>query len=253
MRAGLLPPVALGLVLVLAASAGAADEDFVVVARDAIDGDTLRLEDGSELRLTGLRAPKPYQRGEERWAAQARALLDHLAAGKRLRLEQAGARYDRHRRLLAQATVADGPWLQGALLEAGLARVETFADNRARAAEMLAIEAAARMAGRGLWADPRFRVLEADAAELPADGYHLVEGRVTKVVERRDRIYLDFGADWRRDFSVSIPRKDRARFAAAGIDPAGLAGRRLRVRGWLRIFNGPMIDATHPEQIELVP
>jgi hypothetical protein len=34
--------------------------------------------------------------------------------------------------------------------------------------------------------------------------------------------------------------------------PTSLAGRLLRVRGWLREWNGPMIEATHPEQIELL-
>ena len=32
-----------------------------------------------------------------------------------------------------------------------------------------------------------------------------------------------------------------------------LAGMRMRVRGWIEWRKGPMIHATHPEQIELVP
>jgi hypothetical protein len=42
-------------------------------------------------------------------------------------------------------------------------------------------------------------------------------------------------------------------FAAAGVDLKTLAGRRLRARGFLAWRNGPMIEATHPEQIELLP
>jgi hypothetical protein len=42
-------------------------------------------------------------------------------------------------------------------------------------------------------------------------------------------------------------------FAAAGIDVRALAGRRLRARGFLAWRGGPIIDATHPEQIELLP
>jgi hypothetical protein len=44
-----------------------------------------------------------------------------------------------------------------------------------------------------------------------------------------------------------------AAFAAAGIDLKGLSGKRLRVRGFLGWRNGPMIEASHPEQIELLP
>jgi endonuclease YncB( thermonuclease family) len=224
-------------------------------AEAAIDGDTLRLTDGRELRLIGLRAPKTGPRGDARdrdLAAEARRTLDRLAAGRTLAIEIGGLAEDRRGRVLAQTTTAEGVWLQGAILAAGLARVETFADNRARAGAMLALEAEARAAGRGLWADPRFRVLSAAEAERLVDGFHLVEGRVVRVTERRDRLYLDFGADWRRDFTVSIAKRDRASFRAAGIDPAELADVRLRVRGWVRVFNGPMIEATHPEQIELI-
>ncbi len=214
-----------------------------------LDADTLRLEDGREVRLTGLRVSRPA----DRWSAAARALLQDRAVGRRVTLDPPEPGTDRRGRLLVQVTTAEGLWLQGMLLEAGLARVETFADNHRRAPEMLAIEAAARGAGRGLWSDPRLRVLGATEAETAGEGFHLVEGRVVRVVERRDRFYLDFGQDWRRDFSVTILKRDRAAFKAAGLDPAELADARLRVRGWMRMFNGPMIDATHPQQIERIP
>jgi len=250
------PTFAALAVFCLAASlALPAEADDTSRVATAIDGDTLRLEDGRELRLTGLRAPKAGPRADAReraFAAEATRFLAALAAGQDVTLAIGGLAQDRRGRVLAQATTLAGVWLQGAVLGAGLARVETFADNRARAAEMLAIEAAARAAGRGLWADPRFRVLEAAEAERLVDGYHLVEGRVQRVTERRDRLYLDFGPDWRRDFTVSIIRRERALFRAAGVDPATLAGAAVRVRGWVRVYNGPMIEATHPEQIELI-
>lgn len=214
-----------------------------------LDADTLRLDDSREVRLAGLRISRPA----DRWSHAARALLQDRALGRPVTLDPPEAPTDRRGRLLVQATTDQGLWLQGALLEAGLARVETFADNHRRASDMLAIEAAARGAGRGLWSDPRFRVLGAAEAETAGEGFHLVEGRVVRVVERRDRFYLDFGQDWRRDFSVTILKRDRAAFKTAGVDPAELADARLRVRGWMRMFNGPMIDATHPQQIERLP
>ena len=225
---------------------GLANADTVAAVLYA---DTLRLEDGREIRLAGLRVSRPA----DRWAQAARTLLQDRALGRAVALDPPEPATDRRGRLLAQVTADPGLWLQGLLLEAGLARVETFADNPWRAPEMLAIEAAARAAGRGLWSEPRFRVLGALDAETASEGFHLVEGRVVRVVERRDRFYLDFGQDWRRDFSVTILKRDRAAFKMAGVDPAELADARLRVRGWMRMFNGPMIDATHPQQIERLP
>ena len=237
---------AAGLILAALAAPAAAAEPLRAEA--ALDGDTLKLEGGGVLRLVGIRAPKGAS--ETRLAALAQARLDALAAGQFLTLEIGGLARDRHGRVLAQATRADGLWLQGAMLEAGLARVETFADNRARAAALLAAESAARDARRGIWAEARFRVLTPEEAERAGDGFHLVEGVVRRVTERRGRFYLDFGADWRSDFTVAVAGGDRARFRAAGLDPAALVGARLRVRGWMRRLNGPMIEATHPEQIE---
>jgi hypothetical protein len=96
-----------------------------------------------------------------------------------------------------------------------------------------------------------------DAADLDSlDGllysFQIVEGRVEDVAESRGRIYLNFGEDWRTDFTATVAPSDRDSFSGSGIQLPDLEGRAIRVRGWLERRNGPMIDVTHPEQIELV-
>ncbi len=83
--------------------------------------------------------------------------------------------------------------------------------------------------------------------------FQLVMGRVRETAEVDERIYLNFGENWRKDFTVTIPPAHTERFHAAGMDPLELAGRWIRVRGWIEDYNGPMIEATHPEQIEVIP
>ena len=83
--------------------------------------------------------------------------------------------------------------------------------------------------------------------------YQLVEGAVAEVGESGGRLYLNFDKDWRKDFTILMERKDGEAFKAAGIDPKALAGKKLMVRGWVEWRNGPMIHATHAEQIELLP
>jgi hypothetical protein len=51
---------------------------------------------------------------------------------------------------------------------------------------------------------------------------------------------------------VTILRRQARSFAAAGIEPKSLTGRRLRVRGWVEWRGGPVIAAEAPEQIELL-
>ena len=81
--------------------------------------------------------------------------------------------------------------------------------------------------------------------------YQLVEGRLS-VGEGAGRVYLNFARDWKSDFTISVARKDASAFQAEGIDLKALAGKRVRVRGWVIWRNGPMIEATQPEQIEIL-
>jgi hypothetical protein len=164
---------------------------------------------------------------------------------------------DRHGRLVAQLwrAAADGSkdlWLQGELLADGLARVATTPDNVLLAPEMLRVEDEARSARRGLWGDPRYRVRTPEDAGAVLDGFQIVEGRVVAVAVRRGIGYVNFGADYRTDLTLSLSREALRLMRAANFDPASLQGSRVRARGWLRSFNGPLIEITHPEQIEVL-
>jgi hypothetical protein len=87
---------------------------------------------------------------------------------------------------------------------------------------------------------------------LAARGHFaLVEGKVSSVRASGATIYVNFGRRWSQDFTVTIAKRNERSFAAAGLDPRSLAGRRLRVRGWVEERGGPWIEAIRPEQIEL--
>ena len=119
------------------------------------DGDTLTFDDGRQVRLVGIQAPKlPLGRaGFRPWplGQAAKTALIRLTRGHRLMPHFGGARADRHGRVLAHLTPDDGLWLQGEMLARGLARVYSFADNRTGVREMYAIERRARADRRGIW------------------------------------------------------------------------------------------------------
>ncbi len=222
---------------------------------EVIDGDTVLLDDGSEVRLVGLQAPKLAlgRAGFEDWplADAAQDALAALVLDREVQLLFGGRRMDRHGRHLAHLTVG-GTWVQGRLLEQGMARVYSFADNRALAAEMLALERAARAAHRGIWGDPWYAVRAAAATGADCDSYQLVEGTVLAVARVNGRAYLNFGADWKTDFTLTLDAGALRLFDAEGVPPEAFENRRIRVRGWVESFNGPMIEITHPEQIEVL-
>ncbi len=226
------------------------------VVREIVDGDTVILDDGRQVRLVGIQAPKlPLGRANfEKWplADEAKAALSDLVLGHRVTLGYGGQRQDRYGRELAHLFTADGLWVQGSLLELGFARVYSFADNRRLVDRMLATETIARASSRGIWHHPYYAILDTEAAPDHTGRFSLVEGRVLETAIVRGRAYLNFDEDYRTDFTISISSRDLKRFAESGIVPEDYAGRRVRVRGWLRWSNGPMIDVTHPEQIEVL-
>ena len=221
-----------------------------------IDGSTVILDDGETVRLAGIEVPRHTSGGAsgvEPLAEKARQTLAHLVQGRRVGLASGGIPRDRYGRLRTHLVrTDDGTWIQGALLAAGLARVHSLIDDRAAVAEMLAIERGARAARLGIWSEPRYRVRTASEVNDGLHSFQLVEGWVEAAAVVRGRGYLNFGNDWREDFTVSIAPRDRRRFEAAGIAIEDYEGRIVRVRGWVDSFNGPMIEATHPEQIEVL-
>ncbi|PWC74570.1 thermonuclease family protein [Azospirillum sp. TSH64] len=258
MRRVTLPLVRLSILLLAGLLVtGAAWADGLRVTA-VLDGDTLELEDGRRVRLAGIDAAKPPRNANPAdgrvWplAEAATAALADLSLGHRVRLH-GPAPTDRHGRLLAHLVREDGLWLQSALLVRGLARVHTRPDARAYAAELLAGEEAARNAGRGLWRSRVYAVrdaADADGLSRDRDSFQLVEGLVLAVSKGGGESWLDFGTDWRSDVTVHIGRAAMREVTRAGIDPLSYEGRRVRVRGWITLRNGPMIEITHPDQIE---
>ena len=135
----------------------------------------------------------------------------------------------------------------------GWARVYSFDDNRACVTELLALERQARAARKNIWGHPYYAIRSPEQLDDAQDSYQLVEGTVQEVAVVRGRAYLNFGADWRQDFTVTLSPDAVDLFLSEGLDPQDYEGKRLRVRGWIEEFNGPEIVVTHPEQIELEP
>jgi len=228
--------------------------DASVVA-SVIDGDSLTLIDGRTVRMVGIPAPKlPKGRPNfTEWplAREAQAALGELVRGRTVTLHFGGTRQDRYGRTLAQLTRDDGLWVQGELLRRGLARVYTFPDNRAAAADMLALEREARAERRGLWADSFFAIRKPEEASRFAGELELVEGKIVDGARRENAVFLNFGADWHTAFTLRLNSEALRLFRSDGVDPLALIGTTVRVRGYIRRDRDRAImDITHPEEIE---
>jgi endonuclease YncB( thermonuclease family) len=237
----------------------------------AVDGETLLLDDGQEVRLIGALAPKPdIPTAEDRdWppAGEALRMLETIVADRTIALRYEGRRRDRYGRLLAQVFAAarddagvgragDGAiWIQERMIREGHARAYALAGNTGCIRALMEAEEAAREAKRGLWSRESYRVHSANdvSALLKLAGrFAIVEGRVAEVTRAQRLTYINFGADWRRDFTASLASAMVEKDSGGAARASRLAGKRIRVRGWIERRNGPMIELSSPDEIEVL-
>ncbi len=242
--------LAQSLILALAGCGGPGVDQLAAGAKGVVTevraGDAVVLRSGQVVRLAGVEAPK----GSDPFAEQAREALAKLVLGREVQLMYGGARQDAYGRALAHLKLTKGGgWVEQALLEAGDARVHTYADNRALARPMLDAEARARRAKAGLWALAAYQVRLPDEAAARPFGFQLVEGRVVSAAERDGAVRLDL----ERWVEAEVPPEAQGAFAASGLGLADLPGKLVRVRGLIRPGSGEgLLKLDHPEQIEVL-
>lgn len=238
--------------------------DSVTVAA-ALDGETLRLADGRELRLAAIEVPVPDLprggRARDDHAAdaavaaladEARRALADVTVQRTVVLYYDGRRNDRYGRIVAQVVAAPDLWVEAELLRRGLARVHTARDVAAGAADLLRSEAEARAAQRGVWALRPYQVHKAQDVGRWLDSFQIVAGRITGSHRSPGRLWLELAGGRDPALELAIPAAANRLFRAAQLDPASLVGADVRVRGWLRWQSGPIIDIDHPAEIEIL-
>jgi endonuclease YncB( thermonuclease family) len=250
---GVVGLIAATMMLAIADRAAAADCEFEVLGEgrvsSIVDARTIRLDDGRDIRLDGIEIANASIKPAADVTTLTRLLLGYTVT---LRGESdAPARYGRQRALVFRG---DEPApVQSVLLAEGAALVSGSIAEPGCAATLLAAEATARTARRGVWADPA--VIK--NAESPGDiltrigQYTLVEGKVLSARQAGATFYVNFGRRWTRDFAVTIPRRSMSSIEQTGIPLSALANRRIRVRGWIEQRGGPRIEVSRPGQIEL--
>ena len=213
-----------------------------------VDGRSLRLDDGREIRLAGIE-----RAGTD--SASSRAALAALVNGRHVALHGEDDVPDRYGRQPA-FVFAEGSEtsVQGEMLRRGEALASAEVADKECAAELAAAEKVARQGKLGIWAHPA----AIKNAESPGDilagmgRFAVVEGRVLSVRQAGTVTYLNFGRNWTRDFAATISGRIMPAFEAAGLAPKSLENKRIRVRGYVWSRGGPRIELLRPGQIEVL-
>ena len=217
------------------------------------------LNDGRIIALTGMDIPDLWHKdGAGPYAQTAKRVVTDMLLGQDVRVfrtkNKKRGRTNRMGHHIAHLQRADdGAWVQGSLILLGLARTQTSTENSDMSAQMLALENEARTVKSGLWSDPAYKAFTPDELDKTTlNRFQIVEGRIRSVSQSKNRIYLNFGDNWRDDFTVTLQPANRKNFTKAGLDPLQWNNTNIRVRGWLEFYNGPNLELTHPAQIELL-
>ena len=145
-------------------------------------------------------------------------------------------------------------WLQTALLEEGLARVQIAPDRNECAPDLYEAESARpRREHAGCVGQPAYHARRARRSRCRArhGSFQVVEGWVTNVGGSGGRVFIDFSSDWQRGFSAVIAPEDRRAFRDFDLD--GLTAKHVRIRGMVQDFRGrPEIALSNPAQIEVL-
>lgn len=222
-----------------------------------IDPLTVKMRDGRTIHLAGLDYPDydPYAPGP--LCVTAVNILRDFLEGETVKISRTkdpkAGRMTRMGHEIAHLTrTSDDIWVQGMIIALGMARARTEKDNPEMAKEMLELENNARVGKLGIWEIKAFSIASPESVKARIGSFQIVEGTIKSVSMKQNRIYLNFGDNWQKDFTVMLPPESRRAFTKAGINPMDLNAKTVRVRGWVGFYNGPTIEIDHPEAIEIL-
>jgi endonuclease YncB( thermonuclease family) len=198
-----------------------------VTVQRVVDGDTLRLSDGRNVRMIGLNTPELGKKGrsDEPFAVTARKRLEALVATNdgRLGLQPGKESKDRYGRTLAHVYGADGTNLEAQMLAEGLGFLVAVAPNVDLVNCQQAAERSARQAGLGVWRQSP--VLKAD--QISVSGFAVLSGRVSKVQRNRGGVWIEL----QDSVVLRVAPNLLARFDVTLLE--SLKGKQVEARGWV--------------------
>jgi len=246
-----------GLCLALGlASCSGVPDGAARVAR-VVDGDTVVLSTGAEVRYVGIDTVETRRRQggvwvdvDEPFGDEARRVNEELVLGYPIRVEFDAERRDKYGRVLAYVWVGKGgaeKMVQEELLRRGLAFLYTFPPNVKYVDRLKSAQDEARRAKRGLWSTDM--VIRAQDAVNHTGERKMVRGAVrsAEATPKTLRLIMD-------DFRVVIFVRDVGLFLAEGVHPEkDYVGKDIRAFGLIKEYKGHVeMIVSHPWQVDII-
>lgn len=199
----------------------------VAQVQRVVDGDTLKLTDGRNVRMIGLNTPETGRKGRsaEPFAEAAKKRLQTLVneSGGKVRLRIGLQGKDHYGRTLANVYDRKGANLEAQLLSEGLGYLVAVAPNVTLVDCQQVAERQARQARVGVWRHSPVQ----SSARLSNSGFAIVSGQVRRVQHNRGGMWIELQGS----LVLRIAPAHLSAFDTAMLKR--LEGRQVEARGWV--------------------
>lgn len=213
--------------------------------------DLIKLKNGKYYSLDNVRVPLQMNTDA---TAYLKATLIGKPVGIYSKNNKPAGHTDRYGTKLVQVELEDGRWLQGEMVSEGLAWANSTLTSRDLITVLYKHERYARANKKGLWANPLYFVNK-DAATLEGkqNSFQIYEGVIkSERDDKQNNHFFHFAEDRKTDFTILVKVENIGILKESDFNFKNIVGKRVRIRGWLQKTDGPMIELTHPEQIEFI-
>lgn len=223
---------------------------YKVKVRKVIDGDTLLLQDGEKVRLIGINTPEVQSRYSQSQPGgeAARDWLQRTLRNPTVWLQYDEQQFDKYDRRLAHVFLESGQYLNGLLLEQGLAMLTLIPPNLQYADVLIQAQQAAEQNKRGIWQMPDYqrqhvRTFNAAKSYSGWQRWELTAGQLFE-----SRKYMNLLVS--ESLLISIPKAQLTLFPPL----ESYLNTPLEARGWLRKQGKQQrLYIQHPSALMVLP
>jgi len=222
-----------------------------------IDGDTVKLENGENLRYVGLDTPEIKIKRNNRfiyspqpYALEAKKLNENLVKNKIVRIEFDIEKTDKYNRLLGYCFIGN-TLVNAKLIEEGFAVTYTIPPNVKYVDTFIKSQRLARKNKKGMWGV--YETVSADNAIDYVNQIRTVRGVVSAGKHIKNGVILSLETKYKSPFKIMIFNNSIKYFTEKNIDPVNFyTGKTVEVSGRIRRYNQTaQIIASSPEEISL--
>jgi endonuclease YncB( thermonuclease family) len=207
-----------------------------------INSSLIVLESGKKVKLASIITP--YYLQLDKYEQHALDFLNRQLQDKDILLTEHSQ--DRYGNIVADVFVGDNYYIQEQMVSQGLAAVYNKQTNDDNFIKINQAENLARNEQLNIWQSNNMVVRNSDYIMQGDEGkFAIVSGTVKKVSVNKGVTYINFGDDWRNDFTVIVGKTNR-RFLN---DLFPLTGKSLIVKGVLEKYNGYAIKINNYGQV----